>query len=132
MAVGNLECQELASRRFQMWEAAHADSLRDAEAGGDGDWIEERDIFLGVERMGGAAIVMPKFGSTLPTIWPPALPCSKSAARHARSFSSLARRGPLLDAPMMQARLEEAAVLDAEVVDRVSAAGAAVRLSRAG
>ena len=42
-----------------MCEAAYANELRDAEAGGDGEWVHERDIFLGVERLGGSSIVMP-------------------------------------------------------------------------
>ena len=61
MAIQNSEAFELLSRRWQMWEAAYQTELRSAEAGdASGDWLAERDVFLGIERLGSGSIVMPE------------------------------------------------------------------------
>ena len=61
VAIQNSEAFELLSRRWQMWEAAYQTELRSAEAGdASGDWLAERDVFLGIERLGTGAIIMPE------------------------------------------------------------------------
>ena len=61
MAIQNSEAFELLSRRWQMWEAAYQTELRSAEAGdASGDWLAERGVFLGIERLGTGAIIMPE------------------------------------------------------------------------
>ena len=65
-----MNCFELLSRRFQMWESAYAKQLRDAEAGSGGStWLEERDILLGVERLSGSSIVMPELEEHVATLF---------------------------------------------------------------
>ncbi|CAK0891989.1 unnamed protein product [Prorocentrum cordatum] len=60
--ICNLATFELVSRRYQMWESAYKDLLREVDTGGSGgdDWLNERSCFLGVKNHGGSAIIMPE------------------------------------------------------------------------
>ncbi|CAK0863319.1 unnamed protein product, partial [Prorocentrum cordatum] len=62
MQVCNLATFELVSRRYQMWESAYKDLLREVDTGGSGgdDWLSERSLFLGVKNLRSSAIVMPE------------------------------------------------------------------------
>ncbi|CAK0789015.1 unnamed protein product [Prorocentrum cordatum] len=62
MQVCNLATLELLSRRYQMWESAYKDLLREVDTGGSGgdDWLSERSLFLGVKNLRSSAIVMPE------------------------------------------------------------------------
>ena len=62
MQVCNLVTFELVSRRYQMWESAYKDLLREVDTGGSGgdDWLSERSLFLGVKNLRSSAIVMPE------------------------------------------------------------------------
>jgi len=56
-----LRCFELAARRYQLWEAAYEEQLRQADAGDAGAaWLSERDLFLGTEGSSRLALVMPE------------------------------------------------------------------------
>ena len=56
-----LEAFEVVGRRFRAWEVDYAGQLRQVEASGDREWVQEHNVFLGVERRGGAAITAPTF-----------------------------------------------------------------------
>ncbi|CAK0804487.1 unnamed protein product, partial [Prorocentrum cordatum] len=62
MQVCNLATFELLSQRYQMWESAYKDLLREVDTGGSGgdDWLSERSLFLGVKNLRSSAIVMPE------------------------------------------------------------------------
>ncbi|CAK0825610.1 unnamed protein product, partial [Prorocentrum cordatum] len=60
--VCSLASFELISRRYQMWESARKDLLREVDAGSAGgdDWLNERSLFLGVKNLRSSAIAMPE------------------------------------------------------------------------
>ena len=56
-----LESYEGIARRYQMWEEIYSSALKQAEVGEDqGDWLDERRIFLGADRSKGHALVCPE------------------------------------------------------------------------
>ncbi|CAK0903898.1 unnamed protein product, partial [Prorocentrum cordatum] len=60
MQVCNPATLELPSRRYQMWESADKDLLREVDTGGSGgdDWLSERSLLFGVKNLRSSAIVM--------------------------------------------------------------------------